>query len=63
MGVDGLADSVNGETTPLKKKSAKRDKEDSETPKKEKKKKPKPTVTKPKRIHTPPLLMYWKPDQ
>ena len=54
MGVDGLADSVNGETTPPKKKSAKRDKEDSETPKKEKKKKPKPTVTKPKRIHTPP---------
>jgi len=55
--VDGLAESVNGETTPPKKKSAKRDKEESETPKKEKKKKPKPTVTKPKRMQTPPRPM------
>jgi hypothetical protein len=48
-----LAESVNGETTPPKKKYGKRDKDDNDEPtgttKKEKKKKSKPTVAKPKR--------------
>jgi hypothetical protein len=44
-----IAESINGENTPPKKKPAKRDKEESEpATKKEKKKKTKPTVAKPK---------------